>query len=106
MDTLIYRDKCRDFSITGASMSASDPLVTIRYCHIENHTENENLLCNFKPWSLIDYNRFKSKIKGPYRNPLVRLHLHIKLDVHLNQVGQTEEEGSKLEVKYQCFYIR
>ena len=75
-------------------MSASDPLVTIRYCHTENHTESDNLLKNFKPSSLMDYNRFKNKMQGPYRNPLVligetvllRRHLHIKLDVHLNQV--------------------
>ena len=83
-----------------------NPLVTIRYCHIENHTENENLLCNFKPSSLIDYNRFKSKIKGPYRNPLVLIGETSSTYKTECSPKSGQIEDSTLEVIYQCLFFR
>ena len=73
--------------------------------HREPYTESENLLCNFKPSSLIDYNRFKSKIKGPYRNPLVLIG-ETSSAYKTRCSPKSDIEGSTLEVKYQCLFFR
>ena len=92
--------------ITGISAGI---FKSFSYFQILSHRElyrNENLLCNYKLSSLIDYNRFKSKIKGPYRNPLVLIGETSSTYKTECSPKSGQIEDSTLEVIYQCLFVR